>query len=986
MDYIGFNSFSASENIPQTSDLAGDGDFCHDYFEKKPYTPVTPQNSSYEELSDIEKSLVGFGVLALTIWSHAKPEAADPVIVTTPGDLDVALSQTFIDCNDNIPSAEEYNKEDTTVKEEDYYSVRGKLIDDTYINGMWFEYNSFMTFYPSHGVKSGVLLEDAEGYPDVWFAAGTEIVLSDNETFYRDASVRSGVLAKPATLSQYEITFSKGTYVEYHPNGKFKKAKLPENTRIKDILYKKGTVIEFRESGNIKGGIPAEDVTLHDMTFPAGTDRLVFSDSGNFKGAKLPYDLTMYTEYGQVTMSKKKWIGFYTEGNLLQGTPIHAVDFYLDQREERPIAHVISMPLKEVTFHESGYLKRCTLKDPVTIDDITYKEGTEIEFYENGLVKEGRHVGELSLKDFVAYDIIFRDGGQIFFYESGVLQGGSVKGEFTTNFKDDNKDPITFMGDRYIGFYENGILMSGRITQDTKIKGFLLKQGEFVDFDEEGRVIKGIIAQDKSMFPEIYDNQLWYREGSELNVRYKSKGRVEYKAEILNDIEFTATIADITATFAIEKGKKLQVRNDGSIKGGTLKDDVLALYCHDEPVYFKGGSWFGFGEDDDKEYVEGTMMRDISVYGHELKEDQVVDFYLSGYVAGYEGEEIFEPFAKRYPDLWLGGENKWMTFYDVQTLMEDGYVTEDEIARDKNLVHYSGGHLAQDYLAYPDLYDDLWFKEGWWVGFDEVGNLAGGKLKEDTPVSLPEFDNVILKGDQWVEFYTNGMIKSAVVAEDVYYDHPFYDEVVLKAGTRIELFEDGFLKSGILGEKFELNNIVYDPINSDYLVFRAGHKIKFFDFSNGHSIRYGVLDEDYSIFTPQLSIFDIAGGFKAWFYPFETLERGSLLDHRTFGGLIFTVEFRGKCDFEKDTYENGGSKCDIEFREDETLRCAHAANGGGFDNYVYDKHSAIYYDEYSYHDNDLQQTERYCQSADDFFEDLGVEDDSEDEELLSDED
>ncbi|MFC1482626.1 putative Ig domain-containing protein [Candidatus Margulisiibacteriota bacterium] len=381
-----------------------------------------------------------------------------------------------------------------------------RLYQSTDINGITYQI-CWITFYESGAVKSGIVdpaVTSINGIP----LQNTQVKLYESgnvqETYYLTEEIINGIPTigtvifyddgslmsircynpNPFTVNgvQYYMP-SSTTLMEFYQNGNVKKGRLYQDTDINGIMVAGNSEVLFHENGTLERCALAQDTIINGYTIPAGIT-VYFYDNGTIKQF---YSLSGIVVDG---IAVKGVIQFHDNGSLKKGTlvnntVINNMQFigFIELYEDGTVkAGNLNVPTDvgeyrvgsgNVSFHADGSLASGYLLGTYTINGVNYTFG--ISIYSNGQVANGKLVNDTKINN-----IWYKRDVSIQFYSNGVVKEGIIKGYALI-------DGIRYKN--FIAFHENGQLKYSVLVEDTVINGITYEAGSMMEYDDAGNIV-----------------------------------------------------------------------------------------------------------------------------------------------------------------------------------------------------------------------------------------------------------------------------------------------------------------------------------------------------------------------------------------------------------------------------------------------------------------------------------------------------------------
>ncbi len=234
-----------------------------------------------------------------------------------------------------------------------------RLAGDTVFSGILFKDNSILFLDSDNTLLEGQLARDQKIGVDAdnsyWFKGGT--VLS----FYTNGNIKSGTLS-----GSQKINIGSGNDSSL-------------------VEFKKDTEITFYNDGNILSGFISGPARIKGVRFPEGS-QVFFDSDGNTKLAKPSTEINIFGISYQPSseLQKQNIVLFYKNGlvrmALLSGSQ------YIDIVKNRKSTSALFKDGTYIEYYENGNVKNGILAGVIEIDGKRYPAGTYLEFDQEGLV------------------------------------------------------------------------------------------------------------------------------------------------------------------------------------------------------------------------------------------------------------------------------------------------------------------------------------------------------------------------------------------------------------------------------------------------------------------------------------------------------------------------------------------------------------------------------------------------------------------------
>ena len=226
------------------------------------------------------------------------------------------------------------------------------------------------------------------------------------------------------------IDLAAGAAIWFDKENRVKGVVLTEDTQIGKYIYKSGAAVEFYPDGKLQYGILAKEANLGPGLFPAGTEA-AYDENGRLSAARLPVNEKVDIQ-GKTFIGPKKAtlktdcfyvIRFHNNGNVLGGpftkniTNKDNVKIYSYLSDNASFSGTscnitdkvfISPPFYAI-FYEDGTIKRGYVAEDTVVGvkgvKLFFKKHDEIEYYENGINKQGKLAAKTEI-----YGISFEPG------------------------------------------------------------------------------------------------------------------------------------------------------------------------------------------------------------------------------------------------------------------------------------------------------------------------------------------------------------------------------------------------------------------------------------------------------------------------------------------------------------------------------------------------------------------------------------------------
>lgn len=266
-----------------------------------------------------------------------------------------------------------------------------------------------------------IVLQEEASIQGIGFVAGTELAfkggriveigspidLCINGVWWARQILRK---VKQGSRSEYQLL-----KLKLYPSGQVKQGLLLKDAEIGGILCRGDKLTSLHENGHLKRGYPKRNVTIE------GIEYLSWSEEGDSHPIEL-----------------------YKNGKVAKGTLV----------DETLIDGLLCSCDLPIELHPNGKLKACRLQMSIYINEIEYKQGADLEFYEYGGLKKR------PLQSPETIDGIECAAGFIELYPNQKLKSGS----FT---KPTEIDQILYTGPFTLD--ENGKIISGQPVEDLTI-------------------------------------------------------------------------------------------------------------------------------------------------------------------------------------------------------------------------------------------------------------------------------------------------------------------------------------------------------------------------------------------------------------------------------------------------------------------------------------------------------------------------------------
>jgi len=226
------------------------------------------------------------------------------------------------------------------------------------------------------------------------------------------------------------IDFAPGAAIWFDKENRVKGVVLAEDAQIGKYIYKSGTSVEFYPDGKMQYGVLAKETDLGPGLFPAGTE-VAYDESGRLLAVRLPVNEKVaiqgkiYTGPKKATLKNDCFyvIRFHNNGNVLGGpfannfTNKSGVKIYSYLSDNAAFSgtncnitdKVFISPPFYAMFYEDGTVKRANVAEDTVVNvkgiKFYFKKHAEIEYYENGINKNGKLASKTEL-----YGIPFEPG------------------------------------------------------------------------------------------------------------------------------------------------------------------------------------------------------------------------------------------------------------------------------------------------------------------------------------------------------------------------------------------------------------------------------------------------------------------------------------------------------------------------------------------------------------------------------------------------
>lgn len=394
----------------------------------------------------------------------------------------------------------------------------------------------------------------------------------------------------------------------------------------------------------------------------------------------------------------------------------------------------------------------------------TFKKGSKIEFYANGMVSQGTLAIDSLLKFDDATSAQFKAGSLVGFSQKGQVTKGILLQDTDLPYQTTlpnlaitlyNTDGLkaTFKGGTEV-VLANGLVTSGTLLRQTSLcyqydQYALFKDGTMVFFNDKGMIVKGILAVPTSLqiIHDKYttkDTHVYFK--GETPINFKDNGYVD-SGILLDDTELQYS-DELWAKFA--QGNLIVFNNMGYVHSGMLGKDAK-LECSNHQVYILSeGNEVVFN--DAGYVVSGLLAVDLNTQGGIFHTGCPVSFWDNGKIKS-------------------------------ATLRYDSFL---EYAAEK-----STGFLMDTV-----------------VEFHENGYVAKGIL--NCQASLPYTNRIYaneisLKSNTTVEFTQDGLVSKGVLLKDEVLNFAAKKNTAFKAGD-ISFF-DAYVSQGTLLHDTALENI-----------------------------------------------------------------------------------------------------------------------------------------------------------------------------------
>lgn len=337
-----------------------------------------------------------------------------------------------------------------------------------------FKAGQTLRFHPNGQLKCGLILEPVTltlGRSPIRMKKDN--VLYFTEDGFLDTVLTQVILEEPLTLTvgRNTIPFLEGTRIYFYNSGDVWQGILGREMALKvfnhEIPFKKGKRLYFFVNGEVDCD-RTELYLLADQRFPVGKNELMFQ------------------------ARKRFFLG--PKGNVVQGwvTGVKSLEVGAGSFEFDPVA--------PVSFHDNGTVAALTLREDTATSvagtTVTFSKGTEVQFYPNGILREGELKENTTL-----WQALFKSFTKISFYPNGVIQRGELKEAASLRVGDQK---VRMDSGSPVEFYDNGNLAGGRLAGTAKIHGsageVVLKGSSDVRFHSNGRLSAGTL-EEGAVFP-----------------------------------------------------------------------------------------------------------------------------------------------------------------------------------------------------------------------------------------------------------------------------------------------------------------------------------------------------------------------------------------------------------------------------------------------------------------------------------------------------
>lgn len=338
-------------------------------------------------------------------------------------------------------------------------------LDNTDGRSAVFKAGSEVSFYKNGKVEKGTLYQNtalAYSYNQyLVFKGGTEVVFSP------DGYVNKGVIRDYQYLAYRDdkcLDIEAGSTLVF-ADGKIKVATLIYDTDLeyreaKKLRFLAGTEAEFNSKGYvIRGTLESGQKINYDpnwQVFILGGREVELNREGYVHSGYL----ADYFQQGYATYKEHTRIEFDDKGKVIYGT--------LRDCNGQPIGNDLRVECKEGTevyFHSNYYLKEGTLKkqeklaygpDLTNVRQVRLQAGSKVYFTDRGYVSKGTLFEDTLLEYADKKPVSFRGGTEVEFYASGYVKSGIIVK--ATEFKNNMGEAYTAAANSRVFFDTQGLL------------------------------------------------------------------------------------------------------------------------------------------------------------------------------------------------------------------------------------------------------------------------------------------------------------------------------------------------------------------------------------------------------------------------------------------------------------------------------------------------------------------------------------------------
>ena len=327
--------------------------------------------------------------------------------------------------------------------------------------------------------------------------------------FNQSGEITSANISKPSEIKLNSISYKipENAKIEFYKEGILKSIIYPENIKIEynnsNISIKSYCPLAFYKSGKIQSVYLSENSKINlngkDADINNKDTFVSFHENGNIESISLKYNQEFEIKnkkynfvFENVENQKTYRINFFNNGMVKDGYLANETNININE-------NIFIAPVNtKISFYENGNVecfniaKNTFYVENIPISSENISDKPDITLYEDGSIKSVYAVNDF---DRIVKNTIykFRGGNTIEFYKNGIVKNGCINEENSINL---NGDIIYIKSNKNvnfdIGFSEDGTISFAYLNNDQKIKignnFFNIYDNCYVDFYSTGNI------------------------------------------------------------------------------------------------------------------------------------------------------------------------------------------------------------------------------------------------------------------------------------------------------------------------------------------------------------------------------------------------------------------------------------------------------------------------------------------------------------------